>query len=341
MKAMHLLLPTGFTLSPVVGWLLDAPWLTVVLATLIIPVAEWLYGRHAPAVEYRWGSFIPRIILLAAIALTTTLALHADQLDWGDLWWLSLGCGYVSGGIGIVLAHELAHRRPLTDRLLARALLTSIAYGHYALEHNRGHHRHAATLPDPATAREHESLWQFMPRYFYGVFAESLRLSRQSRATLNEALTLSWLSLMLVLTIFSVAGWKGLSFWVIQSLMAQVLVAAIDYVEHWGLRREAINGRYERMGPQHTWDCANRISDALLFNLPRHASHHLEPSLDCDTLYRMPQSPQMPTGYAGMVVLASLPPLFRKIMAPRLPTKQQVEEQLHEHKDKLAWTPKP
>jgi alkane 1-monooxygenase len=118
-------------------------------------------------------------------------------------------------------------------------------------------------------------------------------------------------------------------------------VAAIDYVEHWGLRREAINGRYERMGPQHTWDCANRISDALLFNLPRHASHHLEPSLDCDTLYRMPQSPQMPTGYAGMVVLASLPPLFRKIMAPRLPTKQQVEEQLHEHKDKLAWTPKP
>ncbi len=340
MKAMHLLLPTGFTLTPIVGWLLGAPWLSVLVAVMIIPAAEWLYGRHAAAVQYRWGISVPRAILLAVIVLPAAFALHAHQLSWSDLGWLSLGCGYVSGGIGIVLAHELGHRRAMTDRLLARALLASIAYGHYALEHNRGHHRHAATLPDPATARQHESLWQFMPRYFFGVFADSLRLSRQHPGKLNEALCLSVLSLVLALTFFGTAGWKGLTFWVIQSLMAQILVAAIDYVEHWGLARNELNGRYERMGPQHTWDCANRISDALLFNLPRHSSHHLEPSLDCDALYRVPQSPQMPTGYAGMVVLAFVPPLFRTIMTPRLPARLQAKEQQHRDKDELEWTPK-
>lgn len=340
MKAMHLLLPTGFTLTPVIGWLISAPWLTVLVATVILPLAEWIYGRNAPAVQYQWGRVLPRAILLTAIAIPMAFALQANQWGWDDLLWLSLGCGYVSGGIGIVLAHELGHRRALTDRLLARALLTSIGYGHYALEHNQGHHRQAATLPDPATARQREGLWQFMPRYFYGVLTASLRLSRQRPGRLNEALVLSFLSLVLALAIFWSAGWKGVTFWVVQSLMAQILVAAIDYVEHWGLTRSEVDGRNERMGPQHTWDCANRISDALLFNLPRHSSHHLEPSLNSDALYRVPQSPQMPTGYAGMALLASVPPLFRKIMTPRLPAERQATEQRHGDKDRLEWTPK-
>jgi alkane 1-monooxygenase len=108
-------------------------------------------------------------------------------------------------------------------------------------------------------------------------------------------------------------------FCVIQAWLAQTLVATIDYVEHWGLQRRLIDGKPERMNATHIWDCANRVSDALLFNLPRHASHHLEPSLNCDQLYPIPESPQMPTGYAGMVLLALISPLFVKIMTPRLP----------------------
>lgn len=326
MKAMHLLLPTGFTLTPVIGWLTGAPWLTVLIAIVILPLAEWFYGRSAQPVQYQWGGAIPRAILLASTVLPAALALKADGLAGVDLVWLSLGCGYVSGGIGIVLAHELGHRRALADRWLARALLTSIGYGHYVLEHNQGHHRNAGTLPDPATARQQESLWQFMPRYFSGVFADSWRFSRERPGKLNEALCLSLLTVLLVLFIFWAAGWKGVTFWAIQSLMAQMLVATIDYVEHWGLSRRYINGRHERMGPQHTWDCTNRVSDALLFNLPRHSSHHLEPSLNCDQLYHVQASPQMPTGYAGMTLLASMPPLFRRIMMPRLPAPPQAQE---------------
>jgi hypothetical protein len=125
--------------------------------------------------------------------------------------------------------------------------------------------------------------------------------------------------LLVALLVYLAAGWRAIIFAAITAQTAQLLVAAIDYVEHWGLQRRLIDGKPERMGPQHTWDCANRVSDALLFNLPRHSAHHLEPSLDCNAMYRISASPQMPTGYAGMTILAVLSPLFRAIMTPRLP----------------------
>ena len=322
---MHLILPLGFIVTPVLGWLAGIPWLTVLIAAVLLPLGEWLIGRSsAPAPRYRWHVWTLRLAMLLAWLVPTAFALHADRMEWDALIWLALSCGYVSGGIGIVLAHELGHRRSLIDRSLARLQLCSIAYGHYVIEHNRGHHRHAATLPDPATARAHEGLWRFMPRYFSGVYADALRLSRQRAGWINEALALSGATLLMAAAVFAVAGWKGVAFGVIQSWLALSLVAAIDYVEHWGLQRELVDGKPVRMGPQHTWDCANRLSDALLFNLPRHSSHHLEPSLDCDALYRVPESPQMPTGYAGMVVLACVPPLYKQIMRPRLPPARQM-----------------
>lgn len=317
---MHLLLPMIFTLSPVIGWWMDTPWLTLLLAAVIIPVAEWLFqNRPSFTPNYRWGAWLQRIIMLAVLIVASSLTLLSQTMEWDELVWLALSCGYVCGGIGIVLAHELGHRRTTLDRLLARALLSSIAYGHYVLEHNRGYHRYAATLHDPATARRHESLWGFMPRYFFGVFRDSLKLSREQSGKTNEALLLTSITLLLFLIVTLIAGWKGLLFYAIQAGLAQVLVAAIDYVEHWGLERRSIEGKPERMNARHIWDCANTVSDTLLFNLPRHSSHHLTPSLSCDELYRVPGSPQMPTGYAGMVLLAAVPPLFKKIMTPRLP----------------------
>ena len=320
---MHLLLPTAFTLSPLLGWWIGAPWLTLALAAIAIPVAEWFWGEYSSTTSsYRWGALLPRVIMLTVLIVTGGLAINAASLDWIDLVWLALSSGYVCGGIGIVLAHELGHRRSILDRTLARTLLTWIGFGHYVLEHNRGHHRHAATLHDPATARQNESVWRFMPRYFVGIYRDSLTLSREQTGKVNETLTLTTLTLALFALVMLAAGWKGLVFCVIQACLAKTLVATIDYVEHWGLQRRLINGKPERMNASHIWDCTNRVSDALLFNLPRHASHHLEPSLNCDQLYPMSESPQMPTGYAGMVLLAWITPLYVKIMAPRLPTQE-------------------
>jgi alkane 1-monooxygenase len=317
---MHLLLPTAFTLSPLVGWWIGAPWLTLVLAAIAIPAAEWFWGGYAStAPSYRWGVWLPRVIMLSVLIMTGSLAINAAHYEWDALVWLALSSGYVCGGIGIVLAHELGHRRALLDRSLARTLLTWVAFGHYVLEHNRGHHRHAATLHDPASARQNESVWRFMPRYFLGIYRDSLKLSREQPGKINETLTLTTLTFLLFALVMLAAGLKGLMFCVIQACLAKTLVATIDYVEHWGLQRRQIDGKHERMNASHIWDCANRVSDALLFNLPRHASHHLEPSLNCDQLYPIPESPQMPTGYAGMVLLAWIPSLYVKIMTPRLP----------------------
>lgn len=318
---MHLLLPIGFTLSPLIGGWLGAPWLTLLLAAVLIPLAEWfLRGSATLVTNYRWGKGLPQLIMLAVLMISGGIAIQATNYAWDDLIWLALSCGYVCGGIGIVLAHELGHRRTLLDRSLARALLTWIAYGHYAIEHNRGHHRHAATFEDPATARRNESVWRFMPRYFWGVYSDSLTLSRQQPGKINETLLLTAMTLAMFALVMVIAGWKGVAFCVIQAWLAQTLVATIDYVEHWGLQRRTIDGKLERMNASHIWDCANTVSDALLFNLPRHSAHHLMPSLQCDELYRVPESPQMPTGYAGMVLLALIPPLFVNIMTPRLPT---------------------
>jgi alkane 1-monooxygenase len=297
---LHLLLPIGFTLSPLLGWLLDLPWLTLFIAMLVLPLAEWLFGRvnARSAPNYQW---------------------------------LALSCGYVAGGIGIVLAHELGHRRPLIDRTLARALLCWIGFGHYAIEHNRGHHRAAATFPDPASARQEESLWRFMPRYFAGVFIHAVRLSKQKPGRINEALALTAISVLLALILALIAGVEAVGFALITAWIAQTLVATIDYVEHWGLQRVVIDGKPERIGPQHIWDCANRISDALLFNLPRHSAHHLEPSLDCNALRRVTASPQMPTGYAGMSLLSAVWPLYRYVMTPRLPNNASTPDPIAVH----------
>lgn len=336
---LHLLLPVGFTLSPLIGWLLGWPWLTVMLAMLALPLAEWLLGREqgeSNKISYQWPAWFLRAVMLAVLSTCAGFALLAPQMDWPQLIPMALGCGYVAGGIGIVLAHELGHRRPLIDRTLARALLCWIGYGHYAIEHNRGHHRAAATRADAATARREESVWQFMPRYFFHVFIDSVKLSRDKRGHVNEALALTGITLLMALLLFFAGGWHAVAFAIITAAIAKTLVAAVDYVEHWGLERQMVNGKPERMGPQHTWDCANRVSDAILFNLPRHASHHLEPSLACNDLSRTPASPQMPTGYAGMTILALLSPLYRRIMTPRLPENMGAHGIVAAHGSRLA-----
>jgi alkane 1-monooxygenase len=348
---LHLLLPIGFTLSPLLGWVLDMHWLTLVLAMLVLPLAEWLFGRaaahrHDPvraidsvtinatlnattdghnfvafkSPNYQWQPWLLRSVMLMVLVVCIGFALHSPQMASSSFWLLALSCGYVAGGIGIVLAHELGHRRALIDRALARTLLCWIGYGHYAIEHNRGHHRAAATYADPASARQDESLWRFMPRYFSGVFIHAVRLSRQKPGRINEALALTAVSVLLGLTLVLFASVEALGFVLITAAVAQTLVATVDYVEHWGLQRVVVDGKPERMAPQHIWDCANSISDALLFNLPRHAAHHLEPSLDCNALRRVNASPQMPTGYAGMSLLSAIWPLYRHIMTPRLPS---------------------
>jgi alkane 1-monooxygenase len=320
-------LPVFFAASPALGAWIGMPWLTLLLSAVALPVAEWTMRNAAGCVQRQrtWGTWHVRGVMLLVLLQSVWLSWAATQSDGVTLLWLALSAGYVAGGSGIVLAHELGHRRHVADRGLARVLLTLIGFGHYAIEHNRGHHRQAATWDDPATARSCESLWQFLPRYYTGVWINAVRLSREkprrgSTLRLNEALGLLATSVLMWSLLTWCFGLQALPFLVLQAVVAQWLVGAVDYIEHWGLQRKRSDARAEPLGAQHIWDCNNPVSNTMLFNLPLHSAHHLEPWRTCDELHPVPESPQMPTGYAGMVLIASFPPLFRRLVAPRLPT---------------------
>ncbi len=318
----YALLPALFTLTPTLGLWWGQPGLTGLMGFVVLPLFEWVWGRHA-TVQPHWGLQAPRLIMALVLLQPAVLLGWASNTS-VPLWQIAIlgtACGTVAGGVGIVLAHEMGHRRSPLDRGLARALLCLVGWGHYLIEHNRGHHRHAALWHDPATARREESLWGFLPRYWVGVWRAAVALGREQRGRLNEAWALAAVTAALWGAALALAGTAGLVFCLAQAAVAQLLVASVDYVEHWGLqRRVGSDGRPERLTAQHIWDCRNAVSDLMLFNLPRHAHHHTEPWHVADDLQHTDAAPQMPTGYAGMVLLTLVPPLFKRVMEPRLAT---------------------
>jgi len=66
---------------------------------------------------------------------------------------LALSIG-VSTGFGINTAHELGHKKEEAERGLAKCLAPT-AYGHFYIEHNRGHH---VRVPPQTTRRR--AVWR-------------------------------------------------------------------------------------------------------------------------------------------------------------------------------------
>ena len=235
--------------------------------------------------------------------------------------------GLLCGVYGINVAHELGHRRNRWERDLARALLLTSLYLHFIIEHNRGHHRRVATPDDPASARFGEPIYLFWPRTVVGSFlsawhieAERLRQAGHAPYGLrNEMLRAMALQGLLVAGI----GWGFGGFVLQQFLIAAgvgiLLLETVNYIEHYGLRRTRTGrGTYCRVMPVHSWNSDHLLGRLMLFELTRHSDHHYKASKKYQVLESMPDSPQLPTGYPGMMVLSLLPPLFFAVMHPRL-----------------------
>ena len=277
--------------------------------------------RLAPGVGFRAVLHVHVALQAALLALGVALAVQTP--GWAGVVALGLGVGGVTGSQGITFAHELGHARSRFDRLLAWMLMTSVNYAHFMVEHYRGHHPRAATRDDPASARRGESLWRFLPRTLTGSWAsawrlEAGRLRRLGRGWLRSpllwatALQCSWLVL--------VAAWLGplaLLFWVVQSAHAVFLLEAINYIEHYGLERRLVDGRREPFGRQHAWNADSLLTNSIIANLQRHSDHHLHAWKPYAELEPLP-GPQLPTGYAGCLFLASVSPLWFRLMEPRL-----------------------
>jgi alkane 1-monooxygenase len=244
---------------------------------------------------------------------------------------LGLAFGLATGGVGITDAHELVHRRAWWERVLGQALLVSVTYHHFYIEHVFGHHRRAATPADSVTARRGEWLQSFLPRAIGRSFVsawrlEAERLSRTGASAWslrNRVLAGIVAEAVLYAAIAVFAGWLGVAFFFAQGLIAILLLETINYVEHYGLkRRETAPGVYERYGAAHAWDSRFRFSNWLLFNLPNHANHHLHPGRRHDELVYEAGAPRLPMGYSLAVVVAIVPPLWFRFVDPHLPAAQ-------------------
>ena len=239
--------------------------------------------------------------------------------------------GTVTGGIGITYAHELVHRPGRFELALGDVLLAFVTYPHFAIEHVYGHHRHVATPIDPVTARRGEGLYRFMLRAIPGSVAhawaiEVERADRNEKPVFNARNRMVRYAVTLLLLYAAVAwiwGVLGVVALAGQSIVAVSLLETINYIEHYGLVRAEIEpGRYERVSARHSWDSNRRFSNWLLINLARHADHHLLASKRYQLLDPTDAAPQLPAGYGTMLLVAMVPPLWRRVMDPRLETAQ-------------------
>ena len=234
------------------------------------------------------------------------------------------------GGIGINTAHELGHKREANERWLSKIALAQSFYGHFYIEHNRGHHVRVATPEDPASSRFGESFYEFWPRTVGGSLKSAWHLEKKRYARkkthpfhLGNDVLNAWL--MTIVLWGGLVAWQGvgiLPFLVVQAIVGFSLLEVVNYMEHYGMLRQTVGTgerqRYERVDPSHSWNSNNIATNVLLYHLQRHSDHHANPTRRYQTLRDFEESPVLPTGYAGMIVLALFPPIWRRVMDKRV-----------------------
>ena len=278
--------------------------------------ADWLYD---------WQLYI--MVPVQFFLLFTFLdSMGQVGLTWIDKVGRMTGMGMLCGVIGINVAHELGHRTEWHEQLMAKMLLLSSLYMHFFIEHNKGHHRNVSTKEDPASSRYGESLYAFWFRSVLYSYLSAWKIEGQKLKKLgkpffsikNEMLIFQLIQLVLTLGIGLYFGWMVAAYFLAAAVMGFLLLETVNYIEHYGLERDKKGEAYERVMPHHSWNSDHIIGRLVLFELSRHSDHHFIASRKYQVLRHIDDSPQMPTGYPGMMILATIPPLWFGIMNPRI-----------------------
>ena len=315
-------------------------WLGPIVILGIVPLIDWAAGldpSNPPdsvikSLEqdryYRWLTYLFLPLQYAGFALAFWYIATGD-LTLVNKIGLAVTVGFI-GGLGINTAHELGHKKEAHERWLSKIALAQSCYGHFYIEHNRGHHVRVATPADPASSRVGESFYRFWPRTVFGSLAsawelESRRYSRRGQHPFrigNDVIN----ALLMTLALWAVmVVWLGpgiIPFLLIQAFIAITLLEAVNYLEHYGMLREIVGvpgkERYERVEPRHSWNSNNIATNVLLYHLQRHSDHHAHPTRRYQALRDEKGAPALPTGYASMILLALVPPMWNRIMDPRV-----------------------
>jgi alkane 1-monooxygenase len=330
----------GFGMWSLTGWGVWF-WIGPIVILVIVPAIDLVTGldRSNPpddvieALEkdryYRWITYLFLPIQYAGFVGAMWLIATSTELSTFDRIGLAISIGCI-GGIGINTAHELGHKKEANERWLSKIALAQSFYGHFYIEHNRGHHVRVATPEDPASARVGESFYQFWPRTVFGSLRSAWNLERKRIARrkqhpfrLSNDVLNAWL--MSALLWGALIAWLGVGitpYLIVQALVGLSLLEVVNYMEHYGMLRQKVGvgdrQRYERVDPSHSWNSNNIATNVLLYHLQRHSDHHANPTRRYQSLRDYQESPVLPTGYAGMIVLAIVPPVWRRVMDPRV-----------------------
>ncbi|GAA6161743.1 alkane 1-monooxygenase [Ruegeria sp. HU-ET01832] len=256
-------------------------------------------------------------------------ATHTNHLSTASKIGLFFGMGVISGTIGINYSHELMHQKGRAERWLGDILLAMVLYSHFRSEHLLVHHRFVGTPRDPVTARYNEGFHRFYPRVLWQCLTSAFRAERDKLARKDRPWTdpanpfwRYWaLQAGMLLLALLIGGLSGLALFLIQAGVAIWQLELVNYVEHYGLTRKHLGqGKYEHVQPRHSWNASQTASNWLLINLQRHSDHHYKPNRRFPLLQHHSQdaAPQLPYGYPVMTVAAMIPPLWRRVMNPRV-----------------------
>lgn len=268
--------------------------------------------------------FIPVQIILLLISI---VLVSKTPLTWYEWLGFTISVGLITGGGGINLAHELMHKNNRLQQLMSKVLLSTVWYGHFYIEHVRGHHVKVATPEDPASSRLGESLYRFLIRSILGSFKSALhlekrRLYKKGYSNWSYHNQFWWIILVpLVITLLCLVwgGWQAMFFFLGQAIVAFTILEIVNYIEHYGLvRKKLANGHYEQISACHAWNANHWLSNMLLFHLQRHSDHHVHGAYPYQILNHLEESPQLPSGYLGMMLLALFPPLWFAVMDKRV-----------------------
>ena len=317
------------------AWSFATPFYAFVLIPLLellLPLDEKNLSRESAESKskeriFDWLLYLNVPIVFALLLYSFNVVAQGNLMTY-ELIGLVFSVGIVLGVNGINVAHELGHRQHTNERFLGKLLLLPSHYMHFYIEHNFGHHLHAATPEDPATARYNQSVYSFwltssIRQYFSAWSIQLKLLKNQNRSFFsiyNDMLWYAFFQVAYLLTVLFVFGPKVLLFAFAAGIGGFILLETVNYIEHYGLiRLKKSSGRYERVSEIHSWNSNHIVGRIVLYELTRHSDHHYKSSKKYQILDCHEESPQMPFGYPTSMVLALMPPLWFKVMNRRVP----------------------
>ena len=301
-------------------------WSNVIFVLVIVNSLEWIL-RHQRNNDAVTENGLPDLYVVMAIPMvlagigTLLWGTYSGILEGSTLLGAVLSTGFSSGSMGIVAAHEMIHRKETVWKRAGDFLLFLVMNPYFAIDHLRVHHRHVATPLDHASARYGEHFYRFLVRSIQGQYLQSLqleaeRLQKAGRSPYGagNAIVRNTLLQIPVLGILAwVQPWLAIAY-AGQALFADILLEYTNYIEHYGLER----AENERVRAHHAWQSDKPFSRFMLYDLSRHADHHMYGGKPYYQLKTHEDGPTLPGGYAGLIVPVLIPPLWFTMIHPRI-----------------------